>query len=253
MIYNQSRTSIKERGRIGKRVISETDSTTTVRVLDLFNIVCLKTDQAITPSLKFDGYLESAVTSWLTRWLRPGMTFVDIGANCGYYTMLAEKLVSPYGAVVAYEPNPVNAELLRATRAINHANFSVRQVALSDRCGTAILSVPGEYVTNYEVLKTTLDNECQRLVFWNHDVIKIAAGSAEQLIWNGGQTILTADSSMTTLLLEYDPHTYTNEFLNELFKWGNVSYIAFDGGEIPLTRESVDYLSVWNKLVIRRK
>ena len=38
--------------------------------------------------------------------LRPGHTFVDVGANWGYFTLLGAHLVGPHGRVVAFEPDP---------------------------------------------------------------------------------------------------------------------------------------------------
>lgn len=269
MIYNLSRSTIEERGLRARRTVSETDSTITVRVLDLFDLTLLKDDESLTPCLVSEGYWESWITSWLTRWVRPGMTFVDVGANCGYYTMLAEKLVGKRGHVVAYEPNPVYAELLRNTREINEADYSIREVALSDKPGHATLSVPGtlhgsaSIVTdftdskyearNYEVRTTTLDNELQRLVFWNADVVKIDAEGAEELIWRGGDTIFHDDSSYSTLMIEWTPGAYSDEFLDELFEWGYVFSIAYDGGEVPATRNFIGSLKDWHMLVVRRK
>jgi 2-polyprenyl-3-methyl-5-hydroxy-6-metoxy-1,4-benzoquinol methylase len=53
---------------------------------------------------------EDATTQFVKSFLRPGMTFVDVGANVGYFTLLAASL----GArVVAYEPTPAVVERLR--------------------------------------------------------------------------------------------------------------------------------------------
>lgn len=270
MIYNLSRGAIEERGRRARQIVSETDSTYTVRVLDMFDLVVLKEDRSLTPCLVNDGFWEAWISSWLTRWIRPGMTFIDVGANCGYYTMLAEKLVGQHGAVVAYEPNPVYAELLRKTREINAADFSIREVALSDRVSKARLSVPGQLhgsasitrsfrdtewgeSAGYEVRTTTLDNELQRIVFWNADVVKIDAEGAEELVWNGGQNIFHADMSHSTLMLEYTPGAYSSKFLDDLFEWGYVFNIEFDGGETPATHEFINSLTDWTMLAIRRK
>lgn len=270
MIYNLSRASVEERGQRGKRVLSETDSTYTVRVLDMFDLIILKKDRSVGPHLLQDGFWESWITSWLTRWIRPGMTFIDVGANCGYYTLLAEHLVGRHGAVVAYEPNPVYAELLRKSREINSADFSVREVALSDSCGHVTLSVPGDLhgsasITRsflgtewgessaYDVRTTTLDNELQRIVFWNADVVKIDAEGAEELVWRGGRTLFHADMSHSTIMLEWTPGAYSDEFLEQLFDWGYVFSITFDGGEEPATREFIQSLTDWHMLVIRRK
>ena len=40
------------------------------------------------------------------------MSVVDVGANLGYYSLLASRLVGPTGRVVALEPNSENCRLL---------------------------------------------------------------------------------------------------------------------------------------------
>src|SRR6266581_448691 len=47
---------------------------------------------------------EPEVTNLVRSLLRPGMTLVDVGANVGYYTVLAASLVKPTGHVFAFEP-----------------------------------------------------------------------------------------------------------------------------------------------------
>ena len=41
--------------------------------------------------------------------LKPGMTFIDVGANIGYFTVLASRLVGPEGRVIGFEPNSETA------------------------------------------------------------------------------------------------------------------------------------------------
>jgi FkbM family methyltransferase len=82
---------------------------------------------------------EAETAEVLARWLRPGHTFVDVGANHGYFTVLAAALVGPAGRVVAFEPNPVVAAALREVLARNGLaeRVAVRPAALCDRDGTA--------------------------------------------------------------------------------------------------------------------
>ena len=49
---------------------------------------------------------EPETTDYLRQRLRPGAVFADIGANHGYFTMLAASLVGDRGRVFAFEPNP---------------------------------------------------------------------------------------------------------------------------------------------------
>ena len=52
-------------------------------------------------------------TTEYVRWaLEPGMTFVDVGANIGYFTLLAAIRVGPGGRVLALEPAPDNLRCL---------------------------------------------------------------------------------------------------------------------------------------------
>ena len=50
---------------------------------------------------------EPRTTAWMLAHVQPNATVVDVGANVGYYTLLAARLVGPEGRVVAFEPNPV--------------------------------------------------------------------------------------------------------------------------------------------------
>jgi len=59
-----------------------------------------------------DGIYEKRETELLTSLLRPGDTFVDIGANWGYFSILAAEAVGPHGKVVAIEADPRNHALL---------------------------------------------------------------------------------------------------------------------------------------------
>jgi FkbM family methyltransferase len=65
------------------------------------------------------GSYEPQVTRVLTRLLSPGMTVVDVGANWGYFTLLAASRVGPTGRVVAFEPDPRMFRLLERNLALN--------------------------------------------------------------------------------------------------------------------------------------
>ncbi|HEY5024019.1 MAG TPA: FkbM family methyltransferase [Acidimicrobiales bacterium] len=76
-------------------------------------------DSAISAWIVLDGLWETHVTEWLQQTLRPGQTFVDVGANVGYFTLLGGQLVGPRGTVVAVEAHPGLAELLRRNVIMN--------------------------------------------------------------------------------------------------------------------------------------
>lgn len=62
---------------------------------------------------------EPHVARELRALLRPGLSVIDLGANIGYYTMLAAARVGPAGRVAAFEPGPSNAALLARSAAAN--------------------------------------------------------------------------------------------------------------------------------------
>jgi FkbM family methyltransferase len=70
--------------------------------------------------------------------VREGDVVLDVGANAGFFTLLAAKRVGPRGMVYAFEPLPRNLEYLRRHVAANGlANVQVLPLALSSRAGVA--------------------------------------------------------------------------------------------------------------------
>ncbi len=60
----------------------------------------------VSTSIDVDGVLDLPLTSLFLEKLGRGMCVVDLGANLGYFTMLASKIVGPSGRVYAFEPDP---------------------------------------------------------------------------------------------------------------------------------------------------
>lgn len=79
------------------------------------------------------GVWEPNLTHWLSRTLNPGDTFIDVGANIGYYTALAARLVGAEGHVAAIEPAPEFAAAIRANLELNGCrNVRLVNAAASD-------------------------------------------------------------------------------------------------------------------------
>jgi FkbM family methyltransferase len=85
---------------------------------DGFSIFADKNDQLIGSPVLHGSY-EPHVTAFFRRYLRPGMNVLDVGANVGYFALLAAALVGPAGLVTAVEANADNAKLLEASRRHN--------------------------------------------------------------------------------------------------------------------------------------
>jgi FkbM family methyltransferase len=68
--------------------------------------------------------------------LGPGDVVWDIGANVGFYSLLAARLVGASGSVIAFEPLPENIEYLRRHVELNRStNIEVLEVAVGDSVG----------------------------------------------------------------------------------------------------------------------
>jgi len=76
-------------------------------------------DLYISRRIREEGIWEPYETSLLLSLLQPGDVFVDVGANLGYFSILAATAVGQGGAVFAFEPDPANFQLLRANAALN--------------------------------------------------------------------------------------------------------------------------------------
>jgi FkbM family methyltransferase len=77
---------------------------------------------------------EEALTAVLIRHLRPGLTVVDVGAHVGLHTLMFSSRVGPTGRVLAVEPSPANACLLRSHITWNDRhNVEVIEAAVGDR------------------------------------------------------------------------------------------------------------------------
>ncbi len=87
----------------------------TVGGVELF---CDAADAAVTPGL-LSGHYEPHLSAVFEKYCTSGMTVVDVGANLGYYSLLASRLVGPSGRVVALEPNSENCRLLLSSLRLN--------------------------------------------------------------------------------------------------------------------------------------
>ncbi len=88
----------------------------------------------------YRGIYEEGLVHALTHLLRPGMGFVDVGANIGMYSIIAAHLVGHAGQVLAVEPQQQPAALLRDNVRNNGLpNVLVLPIAAARTDGTAVL------------------------------------------------------------------------------------------------------------------
>jgi FkbM family methyltransferase len=74
----------------------------------------------------------------LRPFLRPDMSFVDVGANCGFFSLTAARAVGDRCRILAIEPNPEMARRLRENVRLNRtSSILVREVAIGASHGLA--------------------------------------------------------------------------------------------------------------------
>jgi FkbM family methyltransferase len=154
----------------------------------------------------YRGIFEPALLKLVYERLRPDMTFLDIGANIGLYSIVSSLKVGESGKVYAFEPQPNLANIIQQNATLNNLNnITINNCALSDKSGTMELYFPdpkndGEAtlgrltsnsVSNISVDVKTLDDlyEKSQLFLKTDYAIKIDIEGAELLALNGGRGI----------------------------------------------------------------
>jgi FkbM family methyltransferase len=105
------------------------------------------------------GVWEPGLTNWIAQRLLPGDTFVDVGANIGYFSLLASKLVGRSGKVVAIEASPRIFALLKRNLDCNHVeNVRAVNVAVWDsEASLQLFSGPERNLAQTTVTKAWAD------------------------------------------------------------------------------------------------
>jgi FkbM family methyltransferase len=206
-------------------VEDDTMTEMSLRMTDGTRIVVPSSLNAITTYviLEQEKWFEKEV-AFLARWLRPGMTVIDIGANLGAYSLPIARLVGPEGQVFAYEPASETRRLLAISKAENSAdNLHIVAAALSDgeREGHLVLAASSEQNTlggsgpGERVQITSLDAEDQTRDWGTIDFIKIDAEGEEERILAGAGAFFAKRSPL--VMFEVKAGEKPNENLRSAF------------------------------------
>lgn len=133
ILLNQNRPTAEKHFAARTRSQYLGNGTLLCQVLGELKLFVIGDDVGFSPHMIFEGYWEFWLTRHFAEVIRPGDTVLDIGANLGYYTLLAADLVGPEGRVVAIEPNPEVFRRLSASIAVNGftSRTSAHNVALA--------------------------------------------------------------------------------------------------------------------------
>lgn len=163
----------------------------------------VKLPEVISEVLAYLHYHEYDLSNVLLSQICPGMTFVDVGAHFGYFTLLASKLVSTTGHVHSFEPSKGTYEILQKNTS-GKTNITINNLAVwssntilefneYDEKSSAFNSFTkprtdhNEVVTKSKIQAVSLDT-----YFKNNlpDFIKIDAESAELEVLKGMEKII---------------------------------------------------------------
>jgi FkbM family methyltransferase len=216
---------------------------------------------------------EEETTALFKKIVKPGDVVLDLGANIGYFTILAARLVGPKGKVFSFEPEPTNFHYLTKNIEVNnYTNAFAYQKAVADKAGTTQLYVcsydSGHHtIHQYEGIDAyrrgrqsnmrsvpidtiAIDNFLQDKTD-RVDIIKMDVEGAEALALNGMKGTLQRNPHIK-IFLEYfpllmkkmgsSPETYAQSLLNDF--GFSVYAIGHDYAMVEVGRSLVQIKSV---------
>jgi FkbM family methyltransferase len=235
-------------------------------------------NDALSRMLRHEGF-ESAEISFVQRFLKPGMTVLDIGAHHGFYTLLASGLVGSTGRIFAFEPSPREAKTLVLHVGLNRCkNVTVERDALGSeeaegglhvvrgsQTGCNSLRPPAEdagATRTIPVHVVRLDDWLERQGLSSVDFIKLDVEGGEMGVLLGAERLLRQGHRPVILAEVQDVRTApwgyaAKEILLHLdardYRWFSISSDGsvhtlelgtsrFDGNFVACPRESIGLL-----------
>lgn len=258
-MFYLSRQDLETLSRAGVKEIEDNR----IRMCGNFWLEVEPDDLAFTPGAKELGLWEAWITVAIANELQNqggDTVFLDVGANVGYYSMMAA--AGGY-RVRAFEPNPNLADMIaRSAKFNNFDDVAVDPIALSDRTGVFPLSIhnghsgagsleePGERTIDVRV--SDLDSR----YFAKNDTIvfKVDVEGHERNVWNGCPRVRRDNE--TIWFLEWVPvrhgKEYNREWLEEVNETHDIQIVRYDGSIEDISIE--DALAVeFETLVFRSR
>lgn len=168
-----------------------------------------------------DGY-EPDVRTFIESYLRPGQTFIDCGANVGYFSVLAGRLVGQAGRVLAVEANPTTFRLLSDNLRLNSLPEGIH-CALTNEPGDVTLHMSrtggdvysslrpeginrGQDVESFVVPGRTLDDVLLERKVDQADMVKIDIEGAELDVLRSAPRLM--EKHRPLIICEYGTNTW---------------------------------------------
>ncbi len=206
--------------------------------------------RGIGQGLRFDatngypGYLfgtsEPEEQALLAKMLKVGAVFYDVGANIGFYSTVAARLVGPTGQIFAFEPMPHSAESCRKNARLNgFDHVMVIEGAVGAQSGEARLAIGNSSAVHRLEDQGELQVQVHAVDVWRADlnapvpdVVMIDVEGAELDVFRG--MIQTIRECRPTIMVEVHwlGDRFTEYFESELAPLGYLC-ATYGGGTIP--------------------
>lgn len=193
------------------------------------------------------GIVEPIVQKAFAEHIKPGDCVWDIGANAGFFTLLACRLVGESGHVVAFDPQPSNLESIKEQVELNELSerVTIRSEAISEELGSASFAFGGEgdpagrlaatderRPESIEVMCTTMDQMASEVRV--PDVIKMDIEGAELGAIKGGLAMLR--EHRPTIILEVHAPEIGEQLkpiVAEFYEWTDIEERVLDAQGKP--------------------
>lgn len=176
--------------------------------------------------------------------IKPGSVVYDIGANVGYFTLLAAVLVGKKGKVFSFEPLPRNIEFLGKHITLNKlTNVEVIEAAVSDHTGEALFDLGASTAMGHLsetgglfVQMVSLDQMITNGDLIAPNVMKIDVEGAEHNVLRGAEKLIeTAKPILFLDTHQREAHQKTLQFLQS----HDYQIEILDGKPLQDTRELI--------------
>ncbi len=165
------------------------------------------------------GTFEPFETRIIRDYLKPGMVFVDVGANVGYFTALGASRVGRYGRVLAIEPSPQMGAALEELVQANHlSQVKFESVGVGAANETLTLFIPDADLHNHtptmmpqtgavpvEVQVVTLDSLTESNGIERIDLLKIDIEGFEMAAFLGASRLLS-EGRISAIVCEFNDY-----------------------------------------------
>jgi FkbM family methyltransferase len=204
---------------------------------------------------------EPHLSTFLQRELRPDMHFLDIGANIGWFTLLAASLL-PDGRVIAVEPNIYNVQLLNRSLVTNQFHHvTVYPFAATDAAAILPLSFIGSNGRIQQLDEVTPHQQFVQGLPLDHllppttkiDVMKIDIEGYEWVAFKGMTRLLQQNRPL--IVTEFHPQAirqYTGyvpeNYLQTLFDFEYTVGVLMPDGTVQTMPDRATIMAHWQSV-----